>query len=148
MPQPPKALLSTPEETEHAFYEALDHADLEAVMAVWAEHEEVSCIHPGGPRLQGYAAIRAAFAEIFKGGAIHIRPSVVHVVAGAAVTVHHVVEHIVIATPAGQKLVQVLATNVYHKTDQGWRLVIHHASPALVDQDGQPPVQDIPERLH
>jgi hypothetical protein len=28
----------------------------------------------------------------------------------------------------------VLATNVFHKTPQGWRLVVHHASPGSQDE--------------
>jgi ketosteroid isomerase-like protein len=41
----------------------------------------------------------------------------------------------------------VLATNVYLKTAQGWRLVLHHASPGSVDQ---PPtaVGEVPAVLH
>jgi ketosteroid isomerase-like protein len=28
----------------------------------------------------------------------------------------------------------VIATNVYHKTAQGWRMVAHHASPGMRDE--------------
>jgi ketosteroid isomerase-like protein len=38
----------------------------------------------------------------------------------------------------------VLATNVYHKTPEGWRLVAHHASPGVAPDaqvvDAQRPV--------
>jgi ketosteroid isomerase-like protein len=57
-----------------------------------------------------------------------------------------VLERIEVLTAEGPKHAYVLATNVYHKTAQGWRLVAHHASPAGV----HPPddTQDAPQVLH
>jgi hypothetical protein len=43
-------------------------------------------------------------------------------------SVHNLLERVQAMTPAGPKEVWVIATNVYHKTAQGWRLVAHHAS--------------------
>jgi SnoaL-like domain len=43
--------------------------------------------------------------------------------------VHHVLERVEVMTPQGAAQAIVMATNVYHKTAQGWRLVVHHASP-------------------
>jgi len=34
-----------------------------------------------------------------------------------------------IITPQGAQQAYVIATNVYHQTPQGWRMVAHHASP-------------------
>lgn len=146
--KPPKALLATPEATEHAFYEALDHADLDGLMSLWADNEEISCIHPSGPRLQGHNLIRASFAEVFANGAVHIRPSHVHVVQGSLVTVHNLIENILVQSPDGQKLVQVFATNVFHKTEKGWRLVLHHASPPVLNNEGKPQTEALPTVLH
>ena len=41
-------MFATPEEAEHAFYEALEQGDTVRLMQVWADDEEVVCIHPGG----------------------------------------------------------------------------------------------------
>ena len=46
-------IFPTAQDAENAFYEALERADLEAMMAVWAEDEEIICVHPTGPRLTG-----------------------------------------------------------------------------------------------
>ena len=35
--------------------EALERSDLDAMMEVWADDEEVVCVHPGGPRVVGAA---------------------------------------------------------------------------------------------
>ena len=58
-------LLASPEDTEAQFYEALQAGDLERLMAVWGDEDEVCCVHPGGPRVVGAAAIRASFEQIF-----------------------------------------------------------------------------------
>ena len=55
-----KELNGSAAEVEAAFYDALNRADLEALMALWADDEEIVCIHPGGARLIGHAAIRAS----------------------------------------------------------------------------------------
>jgi ketosteroid isomerase-like protein len=39
-----------------------------------------------------------------------------------------VVERIEVLTDSGLRAAEVVATNVYLKTAQGWRLVTHHAS--------------------
>jgi ketosteroid isomerase-like protein len=43
--------------------------------------------------------------------------------------VHSVVERVEVLTDDGLAHAWVVATNVYAKTAQGWRLVAHHASP-------------------
>jgi len=43
--------------------------------------------------------------------------------------VHNLVERVAVLTDDGPQHAYVLATNVYIKTAQGWRLVAHHASP-------------------
>ena len=120
---------TTPQDTEAAFYEALENADLTAMMAVWAEDEDIVCVHPGGPRLTGTAAIRENWRRIFsQGPTLHFHLSDLQMVRGALLAVHSLHEHILIS---GESEPQhpVVATNVYTLTAQGWRMVMHHASP-------------------
>jgi ketosteroid isomerase-like protein len=126
MPQPSK-LMESPNDAESAFYDAIGRADIEAVMSLWAEDEEIVCIHPGAPRLVGHAAIRASWENIFEGGGVQIRPVQAHVSQNMLTSVHSVIEevHRSISQP---KDIHILATNVYMKTPHGWRLVTHHAS--------------------
>jgi ketosteroid isomerase-like protein len=126
MPMPDK-ILETPEQTEAAFYEAISRADVDAVMALWADEEDVVCIHPGAPRLVGHASIRAAWESIFEQGGVQIRPVQVHVVQNMMTAVHNIIEE-VHRTVSRQQDIHILATNVYMKTPAGWRMVSHHAS--------------------
>ena len=125
-PAPP---LAPPDEIEQQFYEALQRGDLERLMAVWSDDEDISCVHPGGPRVIGAAAIRSAFEAIFANGAVNARPEKVRRLVTHSSAVHSVLEHIQIMTTEGPQSAWVVATNVYLKGAQGWRLVAHHASP-------------------
>ena len=74
-PKPPAAaLLSSADDTEQQFYEALQRGDIEKLMAVWSDDDDITCVHPGGPRVVGPAAIRAAFESMFSNGTIDAHP--------------------------------------------------------------------------
>ncbi len=122
-----KQLNGSAQEVENAFYEALNRADLAALMALWADDEEIVCIHPGGARLHGHAAIAASWEAIFERGPLAIRPSQLHETHNLMSSVHTVVEGVsaALGEPA-----HLIATNVYIKTPQGWRIVLHHVSVA------------------
>jgi len=123
----------TPDDIEQAFYEALQKGDLEQLMACWADEEDIVCVHPGGSRLIGTGAIRAAFDAMFARGTVQARPDRIHRVQSLASAVHHLVEAVQVMGPDGPRTAWVIATNVYHKTPQGWRLVAHHASPGTAE---------------
>lgn len=143
MPKP-KMPLSSPDEIEHAFYEALQNADLERLMACWGEEDDIVCIHPGGPRLLGHAAIRAAFEAVFANGTVKAQVEKLRRIDAGATSVHSVIERVMVMGNDGPQTAWVLATNVYVKTVHGWRLVAHHASPGTrdepVDVMAEPPV--------
>ena len=131
------AIGGTADDVEAAFYEALQRGDIDALMACWADEDEVFCVHPGGPRLVGAVAIR---------GAIHATPARVRKIESLASAVHNVLERIEVLTAEGPRHAFVLATNVYHKTAQGWRLVAHHASPGSAREPDD--ANDPPQTLH
>jgi ketosteroid isomerase-like protein len=140
------AVAGTADDIETAFYEALQRGDIDALMACWADEDEVFCVHPGGPRLVGASAIRAAFEQMFSNSAIHATPAHVRRVESLASAVHNVLERIEVLTAEGPRDAFVLATNVYHKTPQGWRMVAHHASPGMVQAPDE--MDEIPPVLH
>ena len=150
MPHHPRhgaTLAGSPEDIEGQFYEALQRADLEALMALWADDDEIVCVHPGGPRVVGAAAIRAAFEAIFANGAITVQPEQVRRIQWLGGALHHLVERVdVPAEGGGVQAAWVLATNVYVKTAQGWRLAAHHASPGSLQELAGP--GDPPTTLH
>ncbi len=120
-------VLGSADAIELAFYAAIARADITALMALWADDDDIVCIHPGAPRLVGHAAIRASWEMIFERGGVQIRPVQLHVSLNLMVSIHNLVEEIDNDLREPQDM-HVLATNVYIKTAQGWRIVTHHAS--------------------
>jgi uncharacterized protein (TIGR02246 family) len=124
-------LLGSADEVESQFYEALQKADIDALMAVWADDDEIVCVQPGGPRVIGAAAIRASFEAIFANGGIPVQPEQVHRLQQDGCALHHLAERITLSTEQGPHIAWVLTTNFYLKTAQGWRIASHHASPGM-----------------
>ncbi|MQR01901.1 YybH family protein [Glaciimonas soli] len=122
-----KLMHSSAEETEAAFYDALGRADIDAMMALWAEDEEIICVHPNAPRLIGHAAIRATFEALFERGGVHVSVRQLHTVHNMSTSIHSVIENIHQTGNPPQEL-HILATNVYLKTPRGWCITLHHAS--------------------
>jgi uncharacterized protein (TIGR02246 family) len=135
-PTPP----ATPDEIEQQFYEALQRADLEQLMAVWSDDDDIVCVHPGGPRVVGHAAIRSTFEQIFANGAIDAHAEKVRRLQTHGCAVHSVLERVAVMTDEGPQSAWVVATNVYVETTRGWRMAAHHASPGTASE-----VQEIVE---
>lgn len=137
----------TPQDAESAFYDALERADLDAMMSVWAEDEEIVCVHPTGPRLAGHAQVRESWRQIFSGGG-GVRLHVSQLVATQAVMVAvHSVRETAPAPEGRRSGATAVATNVYLRTAAGWRMIVHHASHA----PGEPPpgrAEAPPKLLH
>jgi ketosteroid isomerase-like protein len=135
------------DEVEAAFYDALQRGDIDKLMACWADEDEIFCIHPGGPRVVGATAIRATFEAMFaEGGAVRAWPERVRKIVSVASSVHNLIERVEVLAPGGPTQAWVIATNVYHRTAQGWRLVAHHASPGTTSDLQE--VSDAPAVLH
>jgi ketosteroid isomerase-like protein len=122
-----KQLNGSAADVEAAFYDALNRADVEALMLLWADDDEIFCIHPNGPRLRGHAAIQASWEAILEQGGLQIRPTQLHESHNLMSAVHSVIEG---ATSGSSEPAHLLATNVYMKTPHGWRMVMHHVSVA------------------
>ena len=133
-----KTLFATPQDAEAAFYEAFMKHDLEAMMAVWADDDEVYCVHPRGPRVTGVAQVRESWRQIFA-AAQNVRFQIreQHLLQAMMVSVHSVYEQV---TMAGEPRARgsIIATNIYMRTEQGWRMMVHHASPGPAIEEAEP----------
>ena len=93
-----RSLFTTPQDAEAAFYEALEKADLDAMMAVWADDDDIVCVHPGGMRLAGVEQVRESWRQIFAGGqTLRFRLRQLRTIAGMTLAVHSVYEQIAVA---------------------------------------------------
>lgn len=137
MPLPQALTMGSPDEVEASFYDAMQRGDLEAMMALWADEADIACIHPGGGRHLGPAAVRASFAEVFAQGGVDVQPVSVQRLPTREMALHHVVERVRLQVGDGLHTGWALATQAYLLTPRGWRLVLHHASPG--GPPGSPP---------
>jgi len=142
-------IFATAQEAEHAFYQAFERADLVAMMAVWAEEDDIVCVHPGGARHTGVVEVRESWRQIFvQGPRLRFRLTGSRVFSGRMLSIHSVYEHVSVAGDPRQAN-PVLATNIYLLTDRGWRMLMHHGSPIANESAPQenPPPCCIDERL-
>ena len=119
----------TPQDAEDAFYDAFEAHDLTAMMAVWGESDDLVCVLPMGPVVQGRGAIAGVWKQVFSHAD---RPHIVvhhrQWVESPDLAAHVVEEQISFPATAGTPPAMI-ATNVYRRHAGGWRLVLHHASP-------------------
>ncbi|WP_301101753.1 nuclear transport factor 2 family protein [Propionivibrio sp.] len=131
-------IFTTAEDAENAFYGAIGRGDLEALMSVWADDEEIVCIHPTGQRLTGPAAIRDSWRAIFANNprlTVHVKRSTRW--KSVMLDVHSVVEILYLGDepkPQGP----MLSTNVFQRGPNGWRLLSHHSTTAADDAAAEP----------
>jgi ketosteroid isomerase-like protein len=131
MPKPrTPSILTSPQDAAIAFYRAFEARDIEMMMATWAEDEDIVCVHPGGPRLVGYEAVRAGWEQLFSGNTrLSFRLDQIVVIETVGLALQSAIEHVTVGDdrePRGA----ALATNIFLRTPSGWRMVVHHASPA------------------
>ncbi len=123
-------IFTSPQDAALAFYQAFEAKDVDAMMATWAEDEDIVCIHPGGPRLVGYEAVRIGWEHLFAGETkLSFRLEEIVVIETVGLAMQSAVEHVTVGNdikPRGA----AIATNVYLRTPSGWRIVVHHASAA------------------
>lgn len=119
----------SPDEVETQFFDALQKGDIAQLMACWADEDEIACIHPGGPRLLGAQAIQSSFEALFEHRELRIHIDNVQRVQTLGGAAHTLMVRASIDLPDGPHEAHLVVTHAYQKTAQGWRLVVHHASP-------------------
>ncbi len=123
-----KQTYSSAKEAEEAFYHAFKTANLEAMMHVWLDADYVKCIHPMSHRLIGTHEIQQGWQEVFSHHAeIQFETIETHQKEQSDLAIHVVNEKIKMK---GNQYTQILVTNIYENTPDGWHMILHHASPA------------------
>ncbi|MFJ9324113.1 nuclear transport factor 2 family protein [Streptomyces globisporus] len=128
-----------------AFYEAMERGDLEALSGSWLPGEDltVSCVHPGWPVLTGRGEVLRSYALIMANTEyIQFFLTDVTIAMTGDTALVTCTENILSGGPAeegdalGPLVGQlVVATNVFRRTPDGWKLWSHHGSPVLTESD-------------
>ncbi|MFD6659016.1 MULTISPECIES: nuclear transport factor 2 family protein [unclassified Streptomyces] len=128
-----------------AFYEALERGDHEELSDRWLPGEDltVSCVHPGWPVLTGRGEVLRSYALIMANTEyIQFFLTDVNIAMTGDTALVTCTENILSGGPAeegnalGPLVGQlVVATNVFRRTADGWKLWSHHGSPVLTESD-------------
>ncbi len=131
------------EAANRALYAAVENADLDAMSALWAADTDAHsavCVHPGWPPVLGRAHVLRSWALVMAGTPyIQFFLTDVSTQVLGDVAVVTCAENILTgmggASGDGFSGGQVVTTNVFRRTQDGWRALVHHASPVLAAQD-------------
>jgi ketosteroid isomerase-like protein len=119
-----------------AFYESIEAGDLDTMTDLWLDDPETVCVHPGAGPVRGASAIRRSWAMVMASTA-YIQFFLTDVEVGlrggiASVTcTENVLTGDHRTGPDAFGGGAAVATNVFVRTPDGWRLWVHHASPVL-----------------
>ncbi|MFI1014138.1 nuclear transport factor 2 family protein [Streptomyces sp. NPDC020965] len=139
------------EEANTTFYETMERGDFDALSDLWLD-DEISCVHPGWPVLSGRGEVLRSYALIMANTEyIQFFLTDVKVSLTGDTALVTCTENILSGGPAeeggelGPLVGQlVVATNVFRRTPEGWRIWSHHGSPVLTetDPDADPDTED------
>ena len=114
------------------FYRAFEHLDVNEMEAAWSHGEHVKCVHPGWPLLSGWPAVRDSWQTIFANTEeMRFTIADVNVVATETMACVTCTEKILADVQGRISVTSILATNVFERGPQGWRMILHHASHIL-----------------
>jgi ketosteroid isomerase-like protein len=131
------------EQANAAFYAAFEDADLDGMRDLWLDDPETLCVHPGAMPVRGTPAINRSWALIMANTPyiqFFLTDVEISVLAdtgtgGRDVASVTCTENVLTADertdPDAFGGAKAVATNVFVRTPDGWRLWIHHASPVL-----------------
>ena len=119
--------------TNEAFYRAFRERDVTAMESIWAHTVPVACMHPGMDVVQGRAEVLKSWKGILShedAPRLQCARVEVHILGRTAYVT--CLEGVAGDRPA------LIATNVFHREDDVWRMVHHQAAPLSVRVKHEP----------
>ncbi len=126
-------MTSEVEAANAALYAAFETADVDAMQDVWDDVDPgaLVCVHPGWPMLRGRSAVLRSWSAVMAGTEyIQFFLTDVHVTVVGDSAVVTCTENVLTSADVGENA-SVVATNVFVRRPDGWRLQVHHGSPVL-----------------
>lgn len=130
------------EKLNEAFYDAIESGDLDKMSEIWigeTADRVPMCVHPGWAMLAGRAEVLRSWALIMANVSyIQFVLTDVRTTVIGDVAVLTCAENILTAAGTddlGLAAGRVIATNTFLRTEEGWRLWLHHGSPVLQDEE-------------
>ena len=131
-------------QANQAFYRAFETLKIEAMEQVWSKDTDIQCGHPGWRILRGWGPVMESWKRIFEN-----TPSVRFTLTDVKIEVRGELAWVtqyenLASSIEGQTFsAAILTTNMFQKTADGWRMILHHGSSV-----SQPPDQDESNTVH
>ena len=131
-------------EANAGFYRAFETLKLDAMEQVWLKDADIQCGHPGWRILRGWGPVMESWKRIFEN-----TPSMKFTLTDVKVEVRGELAWVTLyenlnSTIEGQNYsAAILTTNMFQKTSEGWRMILHHGSSV-----SQPADQDESSTVH
>lgn len=118
--------------TNEEFYQAFESLNINRMDAMWAHQEYVTCIHPGWSIRVGWPAVRDSWVVIFN-NIFSMEFSLTEIQVQVAGDVAWVLctENITSRQGETTQDSRVVATNLYERIDETWKIIHHHGSPLM-----------------
>ncbi len=133
-----------------SLYDAFETGDADLMAALWLDGPDaasVSCVHPGWSPLVGRDTVLRSWTMIMANTsfiqfvltdvAVHVAGEVAVVTCGENMLTG--LDDVTGGELGGLAGGRAVATNVFRRTPEGWRLWVHHASPVLTRDDVEAP---------
>ena len=118
--------------TNEAFYKAFESLDVTAMDKIWAQQEYVTCIHPGWSIRVGWPAVRDSWVVIFNNTfSMEFQLTELQVQVAADVAWVICTENISSRVGETTQNSRVVATNLYERIGEEWKIIHHHGSPLM-----------------
>jgi ketosteroid isomerase-like protein len=128
--------VSDPLTIHRAFYDAVETGDVDLMASLWVDDPDVSCVHPGAVPLRGTSQVLRSWTVLMANvGYIQFFLTDVEVGLHGDVASVTCTENVLTGDErAGTELFgggSAVATNVFVRTPDGWRLWLHHTAPVV-----------------
>ncbi|WP_454063251.1 nuclear transport factor 2 family protein [Candidatus Nitrospira salsa] len=114
------------------FYQSFENLDIAAMDTIWAHQEYVTCIHPGWSIRVGWPAVRDSWVVIFNNTfSMKFQLTELQVQVAADVAWVICTENITSRVGDVDQNSVVVATNLYERIGESWKIIHHHGSPLM-----------------
>ncbi len=116
-------------QANQAFYRAFETLKIEAMEQVWAKDADIQCGHPGWRILRGWGPVMESWKRIFANTpSMQFTLTDVNIQINGAVAWVTLYENLNSSIEGQNYSAAILTTNVFHKSAEGWRMILHHGS--------------------
>lgn len=127
-----------------AFYRAFESSDIKHMEALWASTSDIQCGHPGWRMLRGWGPVMESWQRIFETSpSMNFTLTDVHIEVRGDIAWATLYENLQGSVQGQSYSAAILTTNMFQKTAEGWRMILHHGSSI-----SQPADQDDTSTVH